>query len=472
MFDMKKMIKISANLKLPSDRRNHILKIVVSFSLLLFFAFTFTGSNPPSNWTQQFLPSLGTQQINDMTFIDSLTGFIVTSINSNPDSAKILKTTNGGNNWNIVFSQTPRRFMQIKFINNTTGYVSGGTGSGTPYIYKTTNQGINWNTIPGATLGTSLWEGISVLNEDTIWVVDHNSFNGGVYRTTNGGVNWTQQLSAGIYNPTNIYFYNKNLGFAANWQGGRLYRTTNAGENWVQVLNEGFQDMHFTDSLTGWKSLPAPDSSMKKTTNGGLNWFKQALPYGGSPNILFGNMKKFSAINKDTIWGCGGFILYPNNRVKAALYHTTNGGSNWLYQVPDTNINKAYYYIDFTNKNNGWAYDFASGGIHTTAGGDTTFLTKIGETISEIPKLYSLSQNYPNPFNPTTKINYELRITNYVSLKILDINGREISTLVNQRQNAGNYSIEFNGSGLSSGIYFYTLQTEDFKDTKKMILVK
>lgn len=148
-----------------------------------------------------------------------------------------------------------------------------------------------------------------------------------------------------------------------------------------------FYDIQFADSLTGWLSTTKEDTSMQKTTDGGLTWKVQKTPYGGFPNSLKGNMKEFSLVNKDTIWGCGGFIFYPNERVKAVLYHTTNGGTNWTYQVPDTNINKAYYFINFTNKNNGWAYDFASGGIHTNTGGDTTFLTKIGQTLGEVPTL-------------------------------------------------------------------------------------
>lgn len=124
--------------------------------------------------------------------------------------------------------------------------------------------------------------------------------------------------------------------------------------------------MKFINETTGWKCLGENDSTMLKTTNGGLNWVVQKTPRGGSPNILSVNMKKFSVINKDTLWGCGGFIFYPNGRVTGVLYHTTNGGMNWTYQVPDSSLDMGYYFINFQNKNNGWAYDFASGGIHKT----------------------------------------------------------------------------------------------------------
>ncbi len=87
-------------------------------------------------------------------------------------------------------------------------------------------------------------------------------------------------------------------------------------------------------------------------------------------------------------------------------------------------------------------------------------------------KSYALAQNYPNPFNPTTTIQYALANTGNVSLKIYDILGREVATLVNGRQAAGEYTVQFNAANLASGIYFYRLQAGDFVQTKKMMLVK
>ena len=91
---------------------------------------------------------------------------------------------------------------------------------------------------------------------------------------------------------------------------------------------------------------------------------------------------------------------------------------------------------------------------------------------SEIPSKYNLSQNYPNPFNPSTKINFSLSKAGIVSLKVFDIAGREVSELVNKNLPAGSYEAEFNGAELSSGVYFYTLKSEAFTETKKMVLVK
>ena len=85
---------------------------------------------------------------------------------------------------------------------------------------------------------------------------------------------------------------------------------------------------------------------------------------------------------------------------------------------------------------------------------------------------YSLSQNYPNPFNPTTTISYSIKSPGLVSLKVYDILGTEVASLVNENQEAGNYSVEFNAYNLTSGIYFYTLTSGNFVETKKLILLK
>ncbi len=88
-----------------------------------------------------------------------------------------------------------------------------------------------------------------------------------------------------------------------------------------------------------------------------------------------------------------------------------------------------------------------------------------------------LYQNYPNPFNPTTKIKYsipfvETRYIPSVQIKVYDILGREVATLVNKEKQPGNYEVEFNASNLSSGVYFYKLTAGIFVETKKMILLR
>jgi hypothetical protein len=89
-----------------------------------------------------------------------------------------------------------------------------------------------------------------------------------------------------------------------------------------------------------------------------------------------------------------------------------------------------------------------------------------------IPDKYNLSQNYPNPFNPYTRINFSLPSNQFVTIKIYDMLGKEVSTLVNEYKQAGVYYTDFKADNLSSGIYFYSMRTSNFVETKRMVLVK
>jgi endonuclease/exonuclease/phosphatase family metal-dependent hydrolase len=103
---------------------------------------------------------------------------------------------------------------------------------------------------------------------------------------------------------------------------------------------------------------------------------------------------------------------------------------------------------------------------------DFTLVSGISDEVNETPERFKLEQNYPNPFNPKTIINYELRITSYVTLNIYNMLGQEIAVLVSETQSAGNHAIEWDGSGFASGIYYYIIRVGNFQQVKKMVLFK
>ncbi|MBK7499508.1 MAG: T9SS type A sorting domain-containing protein [Ignavibacteriales bacterium] len=115
----------------------------------------------------------------------------------------------------------------------------------------------------------------------------------------------------------------------------------------------------------------------------------------------------------------------------------------------------------------------AGGTILRTTNGGVTFIEDEENNFTQ-PKEFLLQQNYPNPFNPSTNIQYAISSTQFVTLKVYDLLGREVATLVNEEKPAGSYNAQFtmNNVQLSSGIYFYKLQAGDFVETKKMILLK
>ncbi len=102
----------------------------------------------------------------------------------------------------------------------------------------------------------------------------------------------------------------------------------------------------------------------------------------------------------------------------------------------------------------------------------TVVTTGIDGRENSLPKTYALSQNYPNPFNPTTKIDYQLPKSGYVSLRVYDVLGNEVATLVDGQKEAGSYTVGLNAGNLSSGTYFYKLQAGEYSTTKKLVLLK
>ena len=441
----------------------NLLVSLIFYVSILFFIIGFNFSDVMvGNWYQQFMPFLNNRPLKDMTFIDSLNGFAVTGDGTVGATNYILRTINSGDNWQIV-NTVYRDLSRIIFTDHNTGYVCGGYNVSGGYLIKTTNGGTNWNAVPNSNFANH-FDDMHVFGGDTVFLADANGFNGGIFRTTNSGTNW-QTLYPGPEDPEKIYMYNSRIGFFST--SFKMFKTTNGGFNWTPITGQdGFLDIYFTDSLVGWKAR----DTVKKTTDGGINWQTQPVPRG--PNIGFG-IYTISNINRDTIWGAGGTIQYPNLQTRGLIYRTTNGGSNWFFQIPDTSYNiYAYGQIQFINKNTGWTYT-TNRGLHTTNGGDTTFILPIKHINSEVPTKYELQQNYPNPFNPVTNFGFRIAGFGLVTLKIFDITGKETVIITNEELSAGEYKAEWNASGFSSGIYFYSLIVDGkLIDTKKMVLLK
>jgi len=206
-----------------------IFTVIISVIIILQYNPTRSEINSPDTasppgWYQQYLPNVNNKPLSDLYFLDSLTGFFCTAGLPYNDTNYIVKTTNGGDNWFIVF-RDGLLFRDIFFVNRTTGFI-GGTK-----IYKTTNAGLNWNMI-NMPFGI-LSEATYVINEDTIWFSDTDPLTGGIFRTTNEGASW-QKMDNGITGnyPKKLYFYNSNIGFASFSPQSNLFKTTNGGVNW------------------------------------------------------------------------------------------------------------------------------------------------------------------------------------------------------------------------------------------------
>ncbi len=148
---------------------------------------------------------------------------------------------------------------------------------------------------------------------------------------------------------------------------------------------------------------------------------------------------------------------------------TITGSHNWTSSAENSN-NENMIIVHDGNIANQYLQEFAA--RYYQFGGTDTIQVGVDRIDSNVPQSYSLSQNYPNPFNPTTKIDYTLPSAQRVVLKVYDVLGREVRTLVNDRQSAGTYRVELNASAFASGVYFYRLEAGSFVQNRKMLLLK
>ncbi|MBN1633079.1 MAG: T9SS type A sorting domain-containing protein [Ignavibacteria bacterium] len=403
-----------------------------------------------SQWIQQYS---GTNSfLSKVRMLDVNTGYVI------GDSSHVLKTTNGGINWlNLNTGTTPNDyFTGIHFINSQTGYLCGGfmNGIGTSKILKTTNAGVNW--IIQHQNGFEFYFAIHFINSETGFT---GGYDGKFYKTTNGGLNWIDMYVTGVSVWT-IRFLNQSTGFIAG-DLGMLRRTTDCGQSWTLMptgTNQRIASLFFTDYYNGYGVC---DSEVViNTTNGGLNWTSQKLgTVIGYESVYFVNQSTGFAVGN-----CWEVATYK-------LIRTTNAGVNWHTLLQGEG--DPYFDIFFANENTGWITGY-NGLILKTTNGGSVFVKNIS---SEVPPSFSLSQNYPNPFNSSTNIKFNIPASRVpgggnVTIKIFDLTGRIISTLVNEKLNPGTYELRFYAKDLPGGVYFYWMEADKFKETKKIILLK
>jgi photosystem II stability/assembly factor-like uncharacterized protein len=377
-------------------------------------------------------------------FVNSDTGWIVGL------SATILKTTNRGNEWKPQASSTLQNLAKVSFVDSVTGWACGNEG----IIIKTTNGGMNWTTQDSGSCRFLC--DIQFIDSNSGWVVggDYISYNTTILKTTNGGTNWFTQIDSSGPLLYDCFFIDTVTGWAVG-DYSLILKTTNGGLNWVKQYEgywePGFLSVFFIDYENGW--VVGWDGAMMKTTNGGTDW----LVYSG--NLWNENLNDIFFIDSENGWIVGGGFY--------KLLKTTDGGANWFWE--NTPMSSGLEAIYVSNDRNGWAVGQNGTILHTTNAG-VTFIEE--PRVEIVPSNLSLSQNFPNPFNPVTSFTYSIPDETNVTIKVFDITGNEIETLVNEEKPAGTYEITWYAEQLPSGVYFYQLKAGSFIETKKMLLLK
>jgi photosystem II stability/assembly factor-like uncharacterized protein len=323
---------------------------------------------------------------------------------------------------------------------------------------------------------------------------------GSIRRTEDGWKTWTKPFVDTIGLASKIKFGSRTHAYAVGLQ--TIIKTTDSGFTWEYVqpdslLRERFLGLSVLDSITLYT---ISSHQLLFTSDGGKNWKFIPLP----EEVRFTDV---NFVNKNYGWITGTYMR---------IYLTTDGGETWIKQTPFPYNSDAFYSIDaldtlnaVTVSNGGSIYWTSDGGKHwvqqapsgkykflrnvqilsekvayavgdkgtilkTTTGG----VTWVNDNSDAISKVFALFQNYPNPFNPVTTIKYTIPTTTVVTLKVYDVLGSEIATLVNEEKPAGTHSVNFSvgsfgaASNLTSGVYFYQLKAGRFVETKKMILLR
>lgn len=344
--------------------------------------------------------------------VDGLTALVAGTIGSN---AFVYRTSNGGVNWTQVFTQTGGFINSVQLTGGLFGYMMGDPVGGRWSLWNTSTIGLSWDSTSLRLAGTGEagYNNGMYITGTRVWFVT-NTATGKIYTSTNSGATFTaQQTGSTSTSFGSIWFNYVFAGMASS--NGSLFYTSNGGTSWAAVTNAPGGTANI-NGITGkntrwWFTRSTESTSIYTSGDNGVTWTSQSCPSGSYAHITLGRLSTGGTAN---VWAVGdaGKIIYLSGVV----------------------------------------------GIEPVN--------------SQVPSEFKLEQNYPNPFNPQTSINFSLPKSSFVKLKIYNAAGKVVSELINENKAAGNYSVMFDGTDLSSGVYFYSLESDNFRETKSMMLVK
>ncbi|MCX6159358.1 MAG: T9SS type A sorting domain-containing protein [Ignavibacteriota bacterium] len=435
-------------------------KVILSVFMVLVMASGLLAQT----WTKQTIPV--TTDLNSCSAVSATVCWAV-----GPASV-IIKTTNGGTTWTSAVGNLPA--ATDLYTCSATSDLNCWVGAGDGSLYNTTNGGTTWTfyTLPAP--ATAFVDVVHFFNQQIGFVLGDPV--GGVwcyYWTTNAGANWTSGPSpvatgteAGWNNSycaidtAHIWFgTNVNKIYKGSLRGG----FTSAATTVLDSYGVAFFDNNNGSAIMTTGTAASPNTN---STNGGTSWAASTFTPVGIP---FG----IKAI-ANNFYGYGWMCTGGSATTAGKMYRTTNKGTSWTEQTTALAVAKSFYALSMFNVNCGWAVTGAAvtGGTNDGVWKYTDALNGVNPVNTTTPTNFVLDQNYPNPFNPSTTINYSIPKSSFVTLKVYDVLGNEVKTLVNEQQSVNNYSITADFSNLTTGVYYYTLKAGDFTSTKKLMLIK
>jgi hypothetical protein len=394
------------------------------------------------------------------------------------DGEGVFVSTDDGENWTSSNKGLQDTFIHTIMILDDTIFAGTETG-----VSVSTDNGESWRSISSGLSGLGVWSlavSVDTAGDTTLFAGSWS----GVYSSTDRGENWKVTSLSSTTSPVHSIAISGDTIWAATLSEG-IFLSRDNGSTWI------YHDIKPPDSTTNYFPIPVsvPICSIslfaglgqKDIMVGSIGYLYHGaywdtifvgdnsltkLSYEAEPIFCFAsrNDTLFTAVGGNLFKLAWGYFPWYVSGLPDPI------GTIITYGVYPLNIpylgDRTVYSLALNN-----AYIFAGteGGIWRLSYPLPT--TRV-ESPQEIPSGFALEQNYPNPFNPTTTISYQLAASSDVILKVYDMLGREVASLVNEKQNAGTHLIRFDGSNLPSGTYFYRLHCGSYAATKKLLLLK
>jgi photosystem II stability/assembly factor-like uncharacterized protein len=429
----------------------------------------------------------------------------------------IWKSTDNGVSW--IQQNIGLEHLYIRSMHISNGVLYAGTEGGG--IYRSDDQAESW---------VQVGFNAAIVKKISISPVNGNLFTAvsGVSRSTDLGQSW-EPVNYGLADYETKTFAIKNDGTIFCGTAGNnasplptVFRSTNNGDSWV-VADTGLTIYSKNAMAVDQQGdiYIGDNAAVYKSTNNGGNWFSIGGP-GSAIGLAFNSagdlflargQEIWRKLNGDSVWTqmpTQGFwfnlslFIGSNDYIYANQYRSTDNGVTWTQMISlerDANTfcenslghlfaghvlgvyRSTDYGVNWTQVNDGLTFTNvlslgidSDGFLYAGTNGRSIFKTVNSTTDVKVikfePTKIYLEQNYPNPFNPSTRIQYAVSSRQFISLKVYDILGEEIETLVNEEKPEGPHEVEFNASTLPSGVYFYQLKAGTNIETKKMLLMK
>lgn len=376
----------------------------------------------------------------------------------------IFRTQDAGKTWETVYRREALEIYDVKFIGQT-GYAGGYIDTLNNFkaiILKSTDTGATWETCY-ENFGAGGISCIVMININEVYACGTFNTMSPIIKTTNGGMEWIPYLTTPANAQTPWMTLHNGMLYAVTHGGQPLTVIRNLeGNNWDTVATGLELSCSRIYSNAGKLYIVGLEGHQYRPTlaisnDGGMSWTITTFP-------VFGWLYSLDFSDNETFYVAGriqeSITIGP---VDGVVYKTTDSGNSWsmFYRFPGE------YFLDIKTTDN---YIFMAGVGGSFVRFDPTVIGIHGNEFGLDG--YSLEQNYPNPFNPTTLLKYTVPKKSFVTVKIYNVMGSEIQTLINEYKEAGVHQLTFIGSKLPAGVYFYTLQAGDYSSTKKMILLK